>query len=453
MASSKAFVFSGYNVLPDNRSVKFHYQVKMVNEPDIDFTESWVLPVDIDVNNNLVRNILDALLIGVGISYYKIFVPSYFELPFSLSEPAAKFWNLVYRDGMSEFLYINKLDPAVMARFDGLAEASSVSAPGLSNTAVLGIGGGKDSIVAGELLKNIGVDIKGFVFGTGTDVGQTQKVADDMGIELLKIARNIDLKIIELNKRSDTLSGHVPISMLFALASLLLGATLGHAYGVVANEFSASEENIIWNGLNVNHQWSKSFIFEKAFQSFVASCISPDMRYFSAIRPLTSVAVAKLFSRYPVYLGDFTSCNLVFRIDPARRPAGNWCGECAKCLSSFILLAPWIDSQKLIDLFGKNMLNDGSQKQLFLELTGVEGHKPLDCVGTTEEIILSLNLASERSLFSDSAMMTLAKDSGIIRDNDWQAILQDYLQLQPEEAFPDALKAKLLDTLTKALSV
>ena len=47
--------------------------------------------------------------------------------------------------------------------------------------AILGIGGGKDSIVAGELLKGCSLPFDGFVMATGEQRGQAQAVADIMG--------------------------------------------------------------------------------------------------------------------------------------------------------------------------------------------------------------------------------------------------------------------------------
>src|SRR6185369_8613661 len=116
--------------------------------------------------------------------------------------------------------------------------------------------------------------------------------------------------------------------------------------------------------------------------------------YFSAIRQLTSLGVAKLFANFPKYFEVFTSDNFAFRIDPAKRPTGRWSLESPKSLSSYILLAPWLSDEDVAHIFGMELLDEPSLNQLFLELTGVEGEQPLDCVGTVEELVLSMNLLS-----------------------------------------------------------
>ena len=65
---------------------------------------------------------------------------------------------------------------------------------------------------------------------------------------------------------------------------------------VLSNERSANAGNTEKDGRIVNHQWSKSLEFEKAFQQLTAPVIK-DFRYFSLLRPLSELAIAKLFSR------------------------------------------------------------------------------------------------------------------------------------------------------------
>ncbi len=452
MSTATTFAFADFTISDSRREVFFDYCVSFSDDRSLNFQEKILFPVDLPDLPVIVK-LLQALHIGLGISYYKAFLPPKFELEQPLSTKEAAFWNTTYLHGLGEFLYTNQLDPSRLASFQASTPIDEPVAVEATDGVILALGGGKDSIVAGELLKQLGLNITAYVLGTGKDKGQTPAVAKDMSVELLAIERTLDPVILEVNKRPDVYNGHVPISMIFALCGLLLCAATSKRYLVVANEASASIPNTQWKGIQINHQWSKSFTFEQDFQAFVQTTISPDLWYFSAIRPLGSVAVAKLFAEFPQYFSDFTSCNLVFRIDPAKRPNGRWCGQCPKCLSSFIILSPWIPETKLVELFGKNMLADESLRVLFQELTGQSGHKPLDCVGTTEELLLSLNLAYAHGYYHDAALMQQALDKKLVAEDDQTDALADAISLGNEHAFPDALQSSLGEKLKQVLKV
>lgn len=111
--------------------------------------------------------------------------------------------------------------------------------------------------------------------------------------------------------------------------------------------------------------------------------------YFSFLRPLTEVAIARRFARQDAYLPIFMSCNTAFRQAPERRST-NWCCDCPKCRFVFLALAPFVDKVRLIATFGRNMLDDASQADGFAELCGLHAHKPFECVGEIEESAATL---------------------------------------------------------------
>jgi len=316
---------------------------------------------------------------------------------------------------------------------------------------ILGIGGGKDSVVAGELLKTIGQDVEGFVMATGEQRGQAQAVADVMQVPLHVIERRLDKQLLDLQEMPGAYKGHIPISLIFGLVGTVLALASNKASVVVANEASASTPRIDSEHGAVNHQWSKSFGFEQQLQQYIHGQVSPAVTYFSAIRQLTSVGVAKLFGRLPQYFEVFTSDNFVFRIDPAKRPNARWSLESPKSLSSFILLAPWLSEADMLRTFGRDFLGEPELETLFLELTGQQGEPPLDCVGTVEELVLSLNLTAKQNKFATSILMKLAVERGTIADKDWQIELDAMLGLQPDQALPPALAAVIDQKLTEDL--
>lgn len=437
------FTYTRFHVNDDHRTVHFEYTLTH-DGTEYSLDETIEFPVTL-LETPEQQRALRALHLALGISYYKTFLPPTIVQPYAMDASEAAFWNDIWQHGLGEFLYVNKLPVERVAQFgtqDGLRFDGDSSEPA-ENKAILGIGGGKDSIVAGELLKDIGVAVDGFVMATGEQLGQTASVAKVMNVNLHAIKRQLDTQLLDLQKMPGAYSGHVPISLIFALVGTNLAIASHTAYVVVANEASASIPRIEWNGQAVNHQWSKSFGFEKDLQQFIHDEISAQVTYFSAVRQLTSIGVAKLFARLPQYFEVFTSDNFVFRMDPARRPAGRWSLESPKSLSSYLLLAPWLTDEEVQRIFTIDFMNQASLETLFLELVGVEGEPPLDCVGTVEELALSVNLLAQANRYTDTTLMKLAHERGVITDASWQDELQDLLRLSPEQALPEVLQATI----------
>jgi hypothetical protein len=440
------FTYTEYRLLPDRQTVEFVYTVNH-DGTDYGLTEALTFPTLLK-NTPEQRRSLRALHLALGVSYYKIFLPPVMVHPYAMDQAEANFWNNIWRNGLGEFLYVNQLSADQIAQFtpqDGERFEGETGAA--TRGALLGIGGGKDSIVAGELLKTLSVPLEGFVMATGEQLGQAGLVSETMGIPLNTVKRELDTQLLSLQEDAGAYKGHVPISLIFGLVGIALAIAKDKSYVVVANEASASIPRIEWNGQAINHQWSKSFDFEKDLQAFIHTDIIGSVTYFSAIRPLTSIGVAKLFAGFPRYFEVFTSDNFVFRINPAKRPIGRWSLESPKSLSSYILLSPWLGDEDIHRIFTYDFLNETSLSKLFLELIGVEGEPPLDCVGTVEEIVVSLNLLAYSGRFHDTALMQLGRDAGVVRDGDWRAETNKLLELQPDEVIPTELHEQILSYL------
>lgn len=131
-------------------------------------------------------------------------------------------------------------------------------------------------------------------------------------------------------------------------------------------------------------RYSKSFAFEQAFARHLQRHVVEGVRYFSLLRPLSEVAIARRFARYEKYFPVFRSCNAAFRQAVERRPTG-WCCDCPKCRFVFLVLAPFVEKKRMVATFGRDMLDDGTQIEGFAELCGLRRHKPFECVGEIEE--------------------------------------------------------------------
>ncbi|MCX6720994.1 MAG: hypothetical protein NT026_00045, partial [Candidatus Staskawiczbacteria bacterium] len=156
------FEFTSYKVEPDKKKIFFNYTVKFKNTPDISFTETIILPKAPDfkrIPEELFNKILQNLHLALGVSYYKLHCATKFKVNYLLSEEEADFWNVFYKKGLGEFLFRNKLDPQIVPDFAfRKGKKSQPFRVERNRRFLVGVGGGKDSIVSVELLKKYGAD-------------------------------------------------------------------------------------------------------------------------------------------------------------------------------------------------------------------------------------------------------------------------------------------------------
>ncbi len=397
------FAFTSYRSDLAGKRIEFDYEVGFAGREPMQFTEKVVLPRTPDasaVPPDLIDRLLRDVHLMLGVSYYKLYCPPEIRLTYELSREQATFWETVYRKGLGEFAYRNNLDLRGRIRFPHMdAVHSSVDIP-RTGRALVGIGGGKDSIVAVELLKAEKYQLDGLIIETYAKHDIAQKVCDIGGIGSLVIRRMLDEKIFGEIKGS--YKGHIPISAVYAFLGVLAAALYDYRYVVVGNEYSSNFGNVEHAGETVNHQWSKSAEFETLFQEYVKTNLTPSITYFSIARPFYEIRIGELFSRYSQYFQHFTGCNAKFRMDETRRPHGLWCCECPKCAFVFLMLAPFMPREQLIGIFGKDMLDDRALMPLFADVLGFGDMKPFDCVGTFEEAQAALYLL--RDSYGDSAV-------------------------------------------------
>jgi len=395
------FVFKGHEASLERGKIRFHYSLR--GEKLIDFTEKISFPPvkDLKIPQTLLKNILDGLLLILGTSYWKLYCPKNIILEsITLTKDQADFWNTVYTKGMGEFYYQNKIDfhNLVHFPFDRKAVSTPISLS-RKNRSLVGVGGGKDSIVSAELLRESG---KRFDLATSGFPIQIE-IAKMMGGDVINTFRQIDPKLLEMTKRKDVYNGHIPISVYYAFLLLLMATLFDYKHIIVGNEKSANYGSVEYLGEMINHQWSKSEEFEKLFNEYIKKFITPDIEYLSLLRNMSELQVVEKFVKYPKYFKVFSSCNKNFRINnPSDR---KWCGECPKCLFVFICLAAFLPRKEILDIFGKNLFENKSLLPLFEELVGVRNFKPFACVGTPEEVKEALRKILEKEEFNEAILM------------------------------------------------
>ncbi|MDE7399098.1 MAG: hypothetical protein K2N06_06165, partial [Oscillospiraceae bacterium] len=248
------------------------------------------------------------------------------------------------------------------------------------------VGGGKDSVVSLEILRQAGERITPYVINPRPATEGCVRAAQIPLSDAIFAHRSIDPALLELNAQG-YLNGHTPFSAVVAFSSLLFGSIKGLRYIALSNESSANETYV--SGAEVNHQYSKSTKFERDFREYCTRTFGDCPQYFSLLRPLTEWQIAREFVKYPQYFGIFQSCNLGSKHN-------TWCCNCAKCLYVYILLAAFLDDEQLSEIFGCNMLEKGELSDMLDGLMTDGKDKPFECVGTKDEVRLSLQMALER---------------------------------------------------------
>ncbi|ALJ27556.1 UDP-N-acetylmuramoylalanine--D-glutamate ligase [Stenotrophomonas acidaminiphila] len=329
-----------------------------------------------------VQRALRLLHLIAGVSYYKAAVPAQVAIDsYAIDAATAALVETVYLNGLGEFAYRNGLNLRGRFRLPVEAQAEPAAQPlGLREHALVAIGGGKDSLVSIEALRHAGVA------ATVTWIGGSQLIracAERTGLPMLNIGRTLAPELFELN-RQGAWNGHIPVTAVNSAIMVLAALAQGVDQVVFSNERSASYGSQIAGTGEVNHQWSKGWAFEKAFGEHVQRHVAADLHYYSLLRPLSELAVARQFARTDYYDAHFSSCNRNFHI-LGERPVNRWCGVCPKCHFVFLALAPFMPKTRLVRIFGRNLLDDGEQAGGFDALLEFQDHKPFECVGEGRE--------------------------------------------------------------------
>jgi hypothetical protein len=207
--------------------------------------------------------------------------------------------------------------------------------------------------------------------------------------------RTIDPLLRDLNSQG-YLNGHTPFSALLAFVSALTAYVNGYRLVLASNEASASEGNTVLAGFEINHQYSKSFEFEKGFRQYISRLNLP-VEYLSFLRPLNELQICALFCEMKHQHLIFRSCNreqtlaarsrvgLNEHASPQRHRSG-WCARCPKCVFTFLCLRCFLSQQEIEGIFGVDPSALPEFASLAAELAGLSDHKPFECVGTFEEV-------------------------------------------------------------------
>jgi len=375
-----------------------------------------------------------------GVSYYKSFVPQTLICePFPVDRITAEFLHKFYEKGLAEFAFRNRISLRghVAIRWSGDLPAAPIVLD-LPRRTCVPVGGGKDSIVTLECLKCSGEPLVLFSLG---DAGPIRACIAASGLPFIRVHRRLDSGLFKLTE-SGALNGHVPITGILSAIALAGAVMAGCDAIVMSNEHSASAPNLQTDDSDVNHQYSKSLEFEEDFSEYLKNYISPSIAYFSLLRPLSEIEIARRFAKYRKYFPLFLSCNAAFRQSPATRGRG-WCGNCPKCRFVFLALAPSVEKTELIGIFGRNLLDDKTQQEGFAQLCGLGEHKPFECVGELAESAAVMSyLGSHPDWRKDAVVRQLHGAFAPLRQPD-PANFRALFEVRHPHRVPDSYMAKL----------
>ncbi|HVU59512.1 MAG TPA: hypothetical protein VHC98_01610 [Candidatus Saccharimonadales bacterium] len=385
----RQFIFEDYAFDVPRKTLALRYSFDGI----VPFTEQFRFEFDFAAYDlTLLDRACQNLFYMAGVSYYKAYLaPEIIVKKGEIDPGSAAFFSKTYQRGLGEFFYVNTLDPRTPVTFPAtVAHAPAPAAAGRGSGLLVGIGGGKDSLVSVELLRSKMPDLATWSVGHRS---QLTPLIERIGLKHYWVEREFDRSLLDLNARGAR-NGHIPISAILACVGAVVAVLSGRRDVVVSNEQSANEPTLQYGGVAINHQYSKSQEFETDFQGQLQRTLGTSVRYYSLLRGLSELRIAELFARmgFDTYRDVFSSCNRAFTFDQHHM---FWDGTCAKCAFIFLALTPFVPRAKLEALFsGKNLLQTTELEPTYRQLLGIEGDKPLDCVGEIKESRAAMRLAA-----------------------------------------------------------
>lgn len=430
-----AFVFAGRRLFEGNAGIECSYRLGGDT-----FTETFrfdfpVTDVPAVATTHLDR-LLDVVMVCVGVSYYKLTMPGSIVSDVALHDETAALIPHLYDHGLRELAVRNDIAVPLTVTLDAPRKVDAPPTP-TSDTddpvgsvrSLLPFGGGKDSTFTLSLLEA----------PTALSIHATavqRRVAAVADVPLLEVQRTLD-PLLATRTAEGGLNGHIPITAINSSVSAVVAALLGFDEVVLANERSAEEPTrYAPSGVPVNHQYSKSFAFERA----LAAALAPaEVRYFSMVRAWSELAIAGALAPHRDLRNAILSCNRAFSL--TRTPIDpTWCRNCAKCRFTFLSFAVFLSPDAAKEMFGGNMLEDESQIEGFRELWS---QKPFDCVGELAESAIAMQYLGTIESWRDALVVArLAQDAGRVATASGTT-LENLLTPKGPDAVPSRYRAHL----------
>jgi hypothetical protein len=417
MPRVSSFTFGAYNVDTKRSIINFTYKVEFTSGKVKTYTDQLYLNnIAPELWEKIPKAVLEptmqALLLMLGINYWTVFPTNHMRIEgFTLTKEQAHFWDSLYLNGLAEFFYLMKMDfhNLIAFPYDDSAVVPTPARFDPPARALLLNGAGKDSILSAEMLKESGTPFDFFAFAPSL---AHERVAKLVGAKTISVTRRRDPRLT-LAATIYRVSSSYPSVSTFTFIATLLAELLGYNSLIFSNERSADFDNLTYRGLSVNHQWCKSSEAEKMTNDYIQRFITPDISTTSLLRKYSELEIVRRFVRYPQYLHSVTSCNSYFcysRFEQHFLRTPYWCKECPKCVFLFACFAAFLPKNEVTEIFGANLYAKRHHLRLIKRILGIEGFKPLDCVGEPEEMILAMHYAARTGEYADTPAMRLFEE-------------------------------------------
>ena len=390
-----------WEVLNNDLKISFNFKIP----EDLAFSPSLIIKnIDPKRIKKIGKKTIDEFVFNLGlieaISYWKATCsPEILIKAGSLNDDQISWWKDLIINGMGQYFYENQIDfrKKDFLKVKSIKKIKSFKPISLKlkERYLIPVGGGKDSIVTIELLKEANKEINCFSLNLSKASKEVIRIAGYH--DPIMVIRKIDPKLFELN-RQGFLNGHTPFTAYLSFLSAFCAVLFDYKLIAFSNEQSANEGNVWYFGKEVNHQYSKSFKFEKKFRHYLHNYLVKGIEYFSFLRPLYELQIAKIFTGYPKYFKSFLSCNQAIATKSGTKEVSNhWCGKCPKCLFIFVSLYPFLDKKEVIAIFKQDLFCKKDLLQIMKELIGESDFKPFECVGTKKESITAFYLSLKKA--------------------------------------------------------
>ncbi len=467
MKTYSSFIFSKHTWNHHAGKISLRYSL----DGSIDFEETILLPEPVSDERLKkyeweIERCLNALHLIGGISYYKTCLPKNIEIPYlNLTKADAQFWNSVYENGLGEFFFKNNIDFRSLLHFPSKETKEEHPnmmrkrlPPNAMKRVLVPIGGGKDSIVTIELLKKIGAQVTLLRMGSHPLIDELAHLS---GLPMITVKRSISGNLFDLNAEG-ALNGHVPITAYLSILSVLMAQLYDFDAVVMSNERSANEGNVKFKGMDINHQWSKSIVFERALRRYLTDSVGTNIEYFSLLRPLSELKIAEIFTAYPQYFEHVTSCNRNWKIlaksaaltqtpnpspkkEEQQEASNKWCNGCPKCAFVFACMAAFLPKAELAKMFGAILFSHDWLMQLYRELLGTLNIKPFECVGTSDETKAAFLLAMQKKELNDTPVMKMFIKEVLPTIKDPETLIASVMKPSEQHCIPKVLLGLIPD--------
>jgi len=200
-------------------------------------------------------------------------------------------------------------------------------------------------------------------------------------------------------------------------------------YLTMANDRSANEANVVYQGKEINHQSAKGSEYISRFNLFLIKKDLP-FRYVSLCE-----GVYSLGATHQLAIWDKKSLSLISSCNEAQWSTSDnrWCCLCSKCAFSYLLIEASTSRDFAIFVVGEDLILKKDLLLTWMSLFSAGIEKPFECVGEKEETLVALGMVLQNRKIKGEALGWLDQPVNIDQINKYLKILPPS-QISEEES-------------------